>query len=285
MSRYALVNPESSAAMEVRDRLDTLGYQEADDPGTSEILVVAVGRLEGRQCVRLVQMLRAEGHQGVAAVMSARCETDDWSALLGFVPAMVSCGAARPELSARLADAADATQRMELARTGQRKLSLLRASLEEVSMIDMRTGMYNRRFLLTRLREALSATRRYGRPLTLCVFRVRAYDALVRTFGDDRVGRLVEALSDKLAASLRSADVQAWIGTDEFALLLPETPEEGAQRVVNRVIEQAVEVGQEHGIEFAVFGQFSNPTDVDNSAEEFLERLRMQLHQESLRAP
>src|SRR5690625_7009237 len=95
--------------------------------------------------------------------------------------------------------------------------------------------------MLSRLREALSATRLYGRPLTLCVIRVRAYDALVRTLGDDRVGRLVEALSDNLAASLRSADVQAWIGTDEFALLLPETPEEGAQRVVNRVIEQAVE--------------------------------------------
>lgn len=280
MSRYALVNPESSAAMEVRDRLDTLGYQEADDHGASEILIVAVGRLEGRQCVRQVQMLRTAGHQGVAAVLSARCETDDWSALLAFVPTMVSCSAARPELSARLADAGDATQRMELARTGQRRLSLLRASLEEVSMIDMRTGMYNRRFLLTRLREALSATRRYGRPLTLCVFRIHDYDALVRTLGDDRVGRVIEALSDKLAASLRSADVQAWIGTDEFALLLPETPEDGARRVVNRVIEQAIEIGQEHGIEFSVHGNFSVPTDADNSAEEFLERLRKQLHEE-----
>lgn len=280
MSRYALVNPESSAAMEVRDRLDTLGYQEADDHGASEILIVAVGRLEGRQCVRQVQMLRTAGHQGVAAVLSARCETDDWSALLAFVPTMVSCSAARPELSARLADAGDATQRMELARTGQRRLSLLRASLEEVSMIDMRTGMYNRRFLLTRLREALSATRRYGRPLTLCVFRIHDYDALVRTLGDDRVGRVIEALSDKLAASLRSADVQAWIGTDEFALLLPETPEDGARRVVNRVIEQAIEIGQEHGIEFSVHGNFSIPTDADNSAEEFLERLRKQLHEE-----
>lgn len=280
MSRYALVNSESSAAMEVRSRLETLGYTESEDVGSADILIVSVGRLEGRQLVRQVQMLRTASHQGVAAVLSARCETDDWTALLPYVPAIVSCSAARPEMSARLEDAGEATQRMELARTGQRRLSLLRASIEEVSMIDMRTGMYNRRFLLTRLREALSATRRYRRPLTLAVFRIREYDTLVRTLGDDRVGRVIEALSDKLAASLRSADVQAWIGTDEFALLLPETPEEGALRVVNRVIEQGKEVGEEHGIELSVAGKFSNPTDVDHSAEEFLARLLALLHED-----
>lgn len=280
MSQYALVNPESSAAVEVRSRLETLEYVESADAGSADILIVAVGRLEGRQLVRQVQMLRAASHQGVAAVLSARCETDDWTALLPYIATMVSCSAAPPEISARFEDAGAATQRMELASTGQRRLSLLRASIEEVSMIDMRTGMYNRRFLLTRLREALSATRRYQRPLTLAVFRILEYDTLVRTLGDDSVGRVIEALSDKLAASLRSADVQAWIGTDEFALLLPETPEEGALRVVNRVLEQGKEIGAEHGIQLSVTGQFSNPTEADHSAEEFLERLLALLHED-----
>lgn len=277
MSRYALVNPESNASMEVRSRLDALGYDEVDARADADTLVVAVGRLEGRGCVRQVQMLRAGAGQGVAAMLSSQCETDDWTALLAYVPTMVSCNASRPELLARLGEAGEATQRMELARTGQRRLSLLRASIEEVSMIDMRTGMYNRRFLLTRLREALSATRRYGRPLTLCVFRIQGYDGLVRTLGDDQVGRVIEALSDTLAASLRSADVQAWIGTDEFALLLPETPSEGAKRVVNRVREQAIEIGEEHGLALSVIAQYSQPAEDDASAEVFLERLRAML--------
>lgn len=264
--------------MEVRSRLETLGYTESEDVGSADILIVSVGRLEGRQLVRQVQMLRTASHQGVAAVLSARCETDDWTALLPYVPAIVSCSAARPEMSARLEDAGEATQRMELARTGQRRLSLLRASIEEVSMIDMRTGMYNRRFLLTRLREALSATRRYGRPLTLCVFRIEGYDALVQELGDDRVGHVIEALSDTLAASLRSADVQAWIATSEFALLLPETPLEGAQRVVDRVEQQVQDVGEDHHLNLSVVSKFSVPSDEDSSAEVFLERLRSMLH-------
>lgn len=281
MSRYALVNPTSSAAIEVRGRLDTLDYTEVADRAAADILILAIGRMEGRQHVRQVQTLRAAARQGVAAVLSARCETDDWHALLAYVPTIVSCSAARAELSARLENAGDATQRMELARTGQRRLSLLRASIEEVSMIDMRTGMYNRRFLLTRLREALSATRRYGRPLTLCVFRIQEYDTLVNTLGDDRVARVIEALSDTLAASLRSADVQAWIGPSEFALLLPETPDEGAQRVVDRVEEQAQEIGQEHDLKLSVISEFSSPEAADSSAEVFLDRLRTILEKAS----
>lgn len=278
MTRYALVNPESSAVTEVRGRLEALGYTEVSDSASAEILVIAVGRMEGRQYVRQAQTIRPGARQGVAAVLSARCETDDWHALLAYVPMIVSCGAARAEFSARLEDAGDATQRMELARTGQRRLSLLRASIEEVSMIDMRTGMYNRRFLLTRLREALSATRRYGRPLTLCVFRIEGYDALVRELGDDRVGHVIEALSDTLAASLRSADVQAWIATSEFALLLPETPLEGAQRVVDRVEQQVQDVGEDHHLDLSVVSKFAVPSDEDSSAEVFLERLRSMLN-------
>lgn len=278
MSRYALVNPESSAVAEVRGRLDARGYKEVTDSASADVLIIAVGRMEGRQYVRQAQTLRAGARQGVAAVLSARCETDDWRALLAYVPMLVSCSAAPAEFNVRLDDAEEATQRMELARTGQRRLSLLRASIEEVSMIDMRTGMYNRRFLLTRLREALSATRRYGRPLTLCVFRIQKYDELVRELGDDRVGHVIEALSDTLAASLRSADVQAWIGTDEFALLLPETPLEGARRVVDRVDEQAQEIGEEHSIPLSVISRFAATNEDDSSAEAFLERLRSMLN-------
>lgn len=277
MHVFAMANTSSSAASEVRARLTGLGLTEIDELSSAEVVILAVGALEGRVWSRNMHALRERVSQGVVAVLSSSCAEDDWRELLPHVPTLVSCGSTQAELLARIAGAADARQRMELSLAGERRLSLLRQSLEEVSMIDMRTGMYNRRFLITRLREALSAARRYARPLTLCVFRIEDYEALVSAHGDDDVVQMIESLSDLLSASLRSADVQAWIHQNEFALLLPETSEEGAQRVVDRVIEQAANIGEERGVAFRVSGHYASPDSKDVSAEAFVERARKSL--------
>lgn len=277
MQVFAIANTSSSAVQEVRARLTSLGLQEAEELASADVVVLAVGELEGQRWVRTMLSLRERVSQGVVALMSSQTATSDWKELLPHVPTLVSAGATSAEICARFAGAAAARQRMELSLAGERRLALLRESLEEVSMIDMRTGMYNRRFLITRLREALSAARRYERPLTLCVFRIVDYSRLLDSHGDDATIQVIEMLSDKLAASLRSADVQAWIHQDEFALLLPETPEEGAQRVVDRVIQQAQEIAAESGVALKVVGYYTGPEDSDTTAEAFVERARTKL--------
>lgn len=277
MQLFAIANATSSATQEVRARLVTLGLEETDAIEDADVVILAVGELEGQLWAKTTHGLRDRVNHGVVAVMSARCARSDWFELLGTVPALVSASATSSELLARLHDARDARKRLELSAAGERRLALLRQSLEEVSMIDMRTGMYNRRFLITRLREALSAARRYDRPLTLCVFRVEDYDALVDAQGDEVATQMVDALCDQLAASLRSADIQAWIHKDEFALLLPETPGEGAQRVLDRVAEQARAIGEERGIPFAVLGVYASPGKDDTNADAFVDDTRSKL--------
>lgn len=274
MQVFAIANTSSSATPEVRARLLSFGLTEATDVAAADVVVLAVGALEGQSLVRTMHTLRERVSSGLVAVLSSSCTEGDWHALLPKVPSLVSCAATEQELRARLSGAEEARQRMELAMAGERRLTLLRQSLEEVSMIDMRTGMYNRRFLNTRLREALSAAKRYARPLTLCVFRIQDYVDLVASEGDDVVAQMIESLSDVLSASLRSADVQAWIQEDEFAILLPETPAEGAQRVVDRVISQAQAIGSERGVAFRVFGHYASPDADEVSAEAFIERAR-----------
>lgn len=285
MQAFAIANTSSSATPEVRARLLSFGLTEVSDVADADVVVLAVGVLEGQALVRTMHGLRERVNSGLIAVLSSACSEGDWSALLPKVASLVSCGATQPELRARLDGAEDARQRMELALAGERRLTLLRQSLEEVSMIDMRTGMYNRRFLNTRLREALSAAKRYARPLTLCVFRIEDYTGLVASEGDDAVAQMIESLSDQLSASLRSADVQAWIHEDEFALLLPETPPEGAQRVVDRVIEQAQTIGGERGVAFRVSGHYASPDAEEVSAEAFVERARKGLSVTSAATP
>lgn len=275
MRQYLVVNPNSSATAEVHARLQGVGLEKVTDSERADLLIVAVGRGEGRSQTQALQAVQRGVHQGIAAVVSSRCVAGDWHAMLCHSPVTVSCGASPAELVARLEASREAAQQLELAQAGKKRLSMLRASIEEVSMIDMRTGMYNRRFLLTRLREALSASRRYKRPVTLCIFRVDNYRELIAEHGDKLLSQLIEALSDQFAASLRTSDIQAWIGHNEFAFLLPETPSEGAGIVVERVQQQAKEVGKSYNVEPTVVGHYLSPDPQDDvSAEAFIERVR-----------
>lgn len=278
MRVFAIANPTSQATYEVRTRLESIGLTEGTDAEVADVVVVAVGVHEGGAFALLLAGLRERVSAGLVAILSSECGDDDWREVLQHAPSVVSAAAPRQEVLARAANAAGARLRYELSIAGERRLALLRKSLEEVSMIDMRTGMYNRRYLVTRLREAISASRRYNRPLTLCVFKIVDYDGLLRAETDDTVVALIEILSDRLAASLRSADVQAWIANDEVALMLPETPEEGAERVVNRVLEQADEIGRERSVAFRLIGSYASPSTDDTSSEAFVERARAQLH-------
>lgn len=284
MRVFAIANPTSQAASEVRARLESLGLSESTDVSNADVVVIAVGHLEGGAFSLMLSGLRERIPTGLLALLSVECTEDDWREVLMHAPAAASVSAPKHELISRIVTTNASRHRFELSIAGERRLALLRQSLEEVSMIDMRTGMYNRRFLITRVREAVAASRRYNRPLTLCVFKVIDYDSLVLEESDDVVITLIEVLSDRLASSLRSADVQAWIADDEFALLLPETPEEGAERVVGRVIEQAAEIGHDRGVAFQLIGRYASPATDDASAEAFVERTRSMLHAaESLR--
>jgi diguanylate cyclase (GGDEF)-like protein len=96
------------------------------------------------------------------------------------------------------------------------------------------TGLYNRRHFEDRLTAAFAAARRHGRPVAVLLIDVdnfkQANDKHGHAAGDDILVRL----GAMLQAELRSDDVIARIGGDEFAVLA-ETDEKGALRVADHL--------------------------------------------------
>ena len=99
---------------------------------------------------------------------------------------------------------------------------------------DMLTDLANRRAYEERLAVEVARAERYGHPLSLVLFDLdgfkRVNDEEGHPAGDDALRRVADAIRHT-----RLSDDCYRIGGDEFALVLPETPEDGAAIAADRV--------------------------------------------------
>jgi diguanylate cyclase (GGDEF)-like protein len=110
------------------------------------------------------------------------------------------------------------------------------AHIRMVSMIDVVTGLFNRRYFKKHLRESYSGARRYRRPLTCLVLRVEGLRELIADRGQERTNDVLDSVALAITTVIRESDIAARIDDDMFAFLLPETTEEGASGLVQRLI-------------------------------------------------
>jgi diguanylate cyclase (GGDEF)-like protein len=99
---------------------------------------------------------------------------------------------------------------------------------------DVLTDIGNRRGYDERLQKEIARARRYGQPLSLVLLDLDGFKAVNDDHGHpagDEVLRRVGAI----LRGTRTADECFRVGGDEFAILLPATPAEGAARVAERV--------------------------------------------------
>ncbi|MCX7730290.1 MAG: sensor domain-containing diguanylate cyclase, partial [Candidatus Caldatribacterium sp.] len=109
------------------------------------------------------------------------------------------------------------------------------AVLLRFALYDQLTEVYNRRFLEEYLRKELERARREGYPLTLVMLDIDAFKAINDRYGHVFGDEVLRMVARMLQESLRSSDVVARYGGDEFILVLPRAKEEDAHKVMERV--------------------------------------------------
>jgi len=109
--------------------------------------------------------------------------------------------------------------------------------VHHLAVSDPLTGLANYRRLLDVLENETERTDRTGRPFSVLLLDLDGLKKINDNFGHLFGSRAICRLADVLRVHCRAVDTAARYGGDEFALVLPESTEDDAHRVANRVRE------------------------------------------------
>lgn len=157
----------------------------------------------------------------------------------------------------------------------------LRSRLEQQSIRDGLTNLFNRRFMEIALNREVRRARRSQSPLTLLMLDVDHFKMFNDTYGHEAGDLVLREVAETLRQSVRAEDIAFRYGGEEFFIIMPETSEETGQERAESIRDR---VSQTHlssqdlslgnitvSIGVAVFPQCGNsPEDLVRAADRAL---------------
>lgn len=107
--------------------------------------------------------------------------------------------------------------------------------IRHIALHDVLTGLPNRALLDDRLTVAIDQNRRNGTPFAVAMMDIDRFKHINDSMGHHIGDKIIKEFVDRVRSCLRLTDTLARMGGDEFVLLLADTDEIGAERVVSRI--------------------------------------------------
>jgi diguanylate cyclase (GGDEF)-like protein len=108
--------------------------------------------------------------------------------------------------------------------------------IQELSITDDCTGLYNARHLFTVLAEEVHRSARFGYEFSLLFLDLDHFKRVNDEHGHLIGSQLLGQVGQSLRENLRLVDAAFRYGGDEFAILLPQTSKQGALFVARRIV-------------------------------------------------
>ena len=144
--------------------------------------------------------------------------------------------------------------------------------LETMLHEDPLTGLFNRRYVLTRLQGLISGARRHGRPLSVAMIDVDHFKRINDSYGHDAGDAALVELTSALRDRLRAEDELGRLGGEEFLALLPDTPAQAAASVAEDLRAAVEDLTATVSVGWATW-------DGDEDADGLIKRADMALYQ------
>ncbi|MFA9399024.1 MAG: diguanylate cyclase [Clostridiaceae bacterium] len=107
--------------------------------------------------------------------------------------------------------------------------------LQEISIKDPLTNLYNRRYVFARLKEEMEKHNMYNTSLSIIMFDLDGFklvnDKHGHLYGDD----VLKTISDFFKTTTRNSEIIARYGGDEFLILIPGSNIEKAKSIAERI--------------------------------------------------
>ncbi|MDR0760419.1 MAG: sensor domain-containing diguanylate cyclase [Treponema sp.] len=105
----------------------------------------------------------------------------------------------------------------------------------ERSVRDVKTGLFNHGFFITRLNEEIAHTNRHEQESSLIAIDVDQFKSFNDNYGHLAGDKVLECIAQVIKQSVRIEDVPSRFGGEEFTILLPNTDQNTALIVAERV--------------------------------------------------
>jgi diguanylate cyclase (GGDEF)-like protein len=109
--------------------------------------------------------------------------------------------------------------------------------IQEESVRDYLTGLYNHRFFREELSKRIHEAERYDRTLGLILFDLDHFKRVNDEYGHQIGDRVLKEFGNLLQETTRSSDIVFRYGGEEFAIILPEAELEDARQLADRIRE------------------------------------------------
>jgi diguanylate cyclase (GGDEF)-like protein len=143
--------------------------------------------------------------------------------------------------------------------------------ITHLSQTDELTGLLNMRAFNIILEKEIARVTRYSHPVTVIMADVDGLKEVNDNFGHAAGSKLVKTVAHSINASIRTSDVLARYGGDEFVILLTHTSSENARTVAERIRSAIANTSFDmKGNRIATtvsIGVASFPEDVDDAVE------------------
>jgi diguanylate cyclase (GGDEF)-like protein len=113
--------------------------------------------------------------------------------------------------------------------------AILFKKLEDLSVTDDLTRLYNTRYLNQFLQQEIKRSRRYGYSVALLFLDLDGFKTVNDTHGHLSGGRTLVEVGRLIRATVRETDIVSRYGGDEFTVVLPQTGPEGAAVIAERI--------------------------------------------------
>ena len=116
-----------------------------------------------------------------------------------------------------------------------KKLQEVYVKVEELSIIDPLTSIYNRRFLMDKLNEAVEASKENEQPLGIVLLDLDHFKKANDTYGHGFGDEVLKITVATIQKCLRQSDILGRYGGEEFLIILPLTEQSIIFEIAERI--------------------------------------------------
>ena len=142
------------------------------------------------------------------------------------------------DLLARPIDPQELSARVRTQIKRKRYTDFLRSNLDyslELAVTDQLTGLHNRRYMAGQLDALVARATQGGEPVAALLIDIDHLKQINDNYGHDAGDEVLREFALRIASNVRAIDLPCRYGGEEFVVIMPDTPIEGAEVVAERI--------------------------------------------------